>query len=143
MITRAQAYKIARLVLGVCVSAVLVYFLYSERSPPGASALITLAVAVFFILRRRSGAFDKDPMFRRAVIASSRRPMRDFGLAVACFIATLGSTVAISVAVKHNVMPDNYVTAGILIVLIVAGIGGMLFFMSGVIARVFFGPRPP
>jgi hypothetical protein len=49
-------------------------------------------------------------------------------------------TIAMAVAAKHNVLPDNYVTVGILIAVLVVGIVGMLFFMSRVIGRIFYGP---
>jgi hypothetical protein len=52
-------------------------------------------------------------------------------------------TLGIAVAVKHDVLPDNYVTGGILVALVIAGIVGMLFFLSGVIGRIFYGPPPP
>jgi hypothetical protein len=143
VIKRAQALKISRLVIGLCVGAALIYFLYSKSSPPGVSTLITLAAVLFFILRRRSGAFDKNPYFRRLALVSSRKPIRDFGMALICFVAMMAATIAIAVGVKHNVLPDNYVTAGIIIAVIVAGIVGILFFISGVIGRVFYGPPRP
>lgn len=143
MITREQALKSVRLVLGLSLSAGLIYFLYSKNSPPVVGTLITLAAVLFFILRRRSGAFDGNPYFRRLALVSSRKPIRDFIMSLVCFAATLASTVGIAVAVKHHVLPDNYVTVGFLFAVIIAGIVGMLFFLSGVIGRIFYGPRVP
>jgi hypothetical protein len=143
MITREQAIKLVRLVVGVSLSAGLIYFIYSKNSPPGVSILITLAAALFFILRRRSGAFDGNPYFRRLALVSSRNPIRDFIMSMVCFAATLASSVGIAIAVKQNVLPDNYVTVGVLVAVIIAGIVGMLFFMSGVIGRIFYGPPAP
>jgi hypothetical protein len=141
--TREQALKSVRLVLGLSLSAALIYFLYSKDSPPIVGTLITLAAVLFFILRRRSGAFDGSPYFRRLALVSSRKPLRDFFMALACAAATLASTVGIAVGVKRHVLPDNYVTVGFLLVVIIVGIVGMLFFMSGVIGRIFYGPRAP
>lgn len=143
MITREQALKSVRLVLGLSLSAGLIYFLYSKSSPPIAGTLLTLAAVLFFILRRRAGAFDGSPYFRRLALVSSRKPIRDFLMSLVCFAATMAVTIAIAVAVKHDVLPDNYVTGGIFVALVIAGIVGMLFFMSGVIGRIFYGPPPP
>jgi len=76
-------------------------------------------------------------------MVSSRKPLRDFTLAVACFVATLAVTLGIVAGVDHNVLPDNKVTWGILIVAIFAGIAAVMFFMSGIIGRVIYGPPPP
>jgi len=140
MVTKPQALKIARTVVGICVAAGLIYFLYSKKSPPAVSWLISLAV-VFFV--RRAGVYEKNPYLRRLAMVSSRKPLRDFGLAVACFVATMVVTIGISIAVRDKVLPDNYVTAGLLIVAIVVGMLGILFFISGVIGRAFYGPPPP
>jgi hypothetical protein len=143
MITRTQAFKITRLFLGLCVSAALIYFLYSKNSAPGVRTLIVVTVVLFLILRRRSGAFDKDPYFRRLALVGSRKPIRDIAMALFCVIAMLAVTVAMGTAIKHHVLPDNYVTAGVLIAVIISGVLGTMFFISGVIGRIFFGPPPP
>jgi FtsH-binding integral membrane protein len=139
---KPQAMKIARTIAGFCIAAGLIYFLYSDKSPPVVTWLIILAVVFFFALKRRSGVYDKSPYFRRLAMVSSRKPLRDLGLALACFLATLAVTLAIVAGVKNNVLPDNKVTAGFLVVLIFAGIAGVLLFMSGVIGRAIYGPPP-
>jgi hypothetical protein len=140
---KPQAMKIARTIAGFCIAAGLIYFLYSDKSPPVVTWLIILAVVFFFALKRRSGVYDKSPTFRRLAMVSSRKPLRDFALALACFVATLAVTLTIVAGVKNDVLPDNKVTVGILMVLIFAGIAGVLFFMSGVIGRAIYGPPPP
>jgi hypothetical protein len=142
MLYKPQAMKIARTVSGVCVLAGLLYFLYSERSPPIVKGLIVLAVVFFVAMKRRTGVYDKNPVFRRLAMGSSRAPLRDLSLAAACFVATIAATLAIVAAVKNNVLPDNNVTVGILIVVIFAGVGGVAFFVGGVISRIMHGPPP-
>jgi hypothetical protein len=82
----------------------------------------------------------------KAAMALSKRAtgsLRDLSLAVVCFVATMAVTIAISIAVRDKILPDNYVTVGFLLVVIVGGIIGVLFFISGVIGRVLYGPPPP
>jgi hypothetical protein len=143
MMSKPQALKIARTVVGLCVAAGLIYFLYSKKSPPATSWLIILAVVFFMTLSRRSGVYEKNPYFRRLAMVSSRKPLRDLSLAVVCFVVTMAVTIAISIAVRDKVLPDNYVTVGFLLVVIVGGTIGVLFFISGVIGRVLYGPPPP
>jgi Na+/melibiose symporter-like transporter len=143
MISKPQALKIARTVVGLCLAGALIYGLYSKSLPRGVSSLIMLAVISFFILSRRSGVYAKNPYILKLAAGSSRRPFRDFGLSVACFLAAMAVTSGIAVAVKHNVLPDNYVTAGLLVAVIACGIVGMIFFISGVIVRMIYGPPPP
>jgi hypothetical protein len=143
MISKLQAIKIARTVVGVCLAAGLIYFLYSKNSPRAVSWLITLAAIGFFILSRRSGVYDNSPYIRRLSLVSSRKPLRDLGMAIVCFVATMTVTIAITIAVRDQILPDNYVTVGFLAVVIAAGVLGVLFFMSGVIGRIFYGPPPP
>lgn len=143
MISKLQAWKIARTVAGLCVAAGLIYFLYSDKSPPVVTWLIILAVVFFIALKRRSGVDDKNPYLRRLAMVSSRKPLRDFALAVACLVATLAVALGIVAGIDHNVLPDNKVTWGILIVAIFAGIAAVMFFMSGIIGRVIYGPPPP
>jgi hypothetical protein len=74
-------------------------------------------------------------------MVSSLRPLRDSVLAGICFAATLEATLGV-VGVKNNVLPDSKVTVGFLMVLIFAGVAGVIFFMSGVVGRVLYGPPP-
>jgi hypothetical protein len=105
--------------------------------------MVDCAGGVFFVvLQRKSGVYHKNPIFRRLAMASTDEPLRDLGLAVACFAVTLIITFAIVMGLKHGVLPDNYVTAGILIVVTIAGIASVMWFMFGVIMRVFYGPPP-
>jgi hypothetical protein len=143
MIPKTQALKIARLLVALALSAGLLYFLYSKNSPRPVSWLITLAILFFMTLMRRSGVFDKSPGFRRLALASSRKPLRDFFMAVVCFAVTMVIVIAISIGVREKVLPDNYVTGGFLLVVIVGGLLGVLFFISGVIGRLMYGPPPP
>jgi ABC-type nitrate/sulfonate/bicarbonate transport system permease component len=48
-----------------------------------------------------------------------------------------------SIGVRNKVLPDNYVTAGFLLAVVIGGILGILFFISGVIVRILHGPPPP
>ena len=143
MTSKPQAWKIARTVAGLCVAAVLIYLLDSAKSPPIVGGLIVLAVVFFMTPNRSAGGYDKSPYFRRLAMASSRRPMRDLALAVGCFVAMMVVTIAIAVAVRKEVIPDNNVTVGFLIAVFIGGIIGILFFISGVISRVLNGPPPP
>src|SRR6266404_3253842 len=142
MISKLQAMKLARTVVGLCLPAGLIYFLYSKNSPRAVGWLITLAALGFFILSRRSGVYDNSPYFRRLSLVSSRKPLRDLGMAIVCFVATMAVTIAITIAVRDRVLPDNYVTVGFLVLMIGAGVLGVLFFISRVIGRIFYG-RPP
>ena len=138
-----QPLKIARTVVGVCVSAGLIYFLYSKKSPPIVGWLITLAVVFFGILSRRSGVYAKSPHFRRLALGSSRTPVRDFCIAFLCFVAMMAIVIALSIGVRNKVLPDNYVTAGFLLAVVIGGMIGILYFLSGVIVRILHGPPPP
>ena len=142
MISKLQAMKIARTVVGLCLAAGLIYFLCSKNSPRAVGWLITLAALGFFILSRRSGVYDNSPYFRRLSLVSSRKPLRDLGMAIVCFVATMAVTIAITIAVRDRVLPDNYVTVGFLVLMIGAGVLGVLFFISRVIGRIFYGPPP-
>ena len=142
MISKLQTMKLARTVVGLCLAAGLIYFLYSKNSPRAVGWLITLAAMGFFILSRRSGVYDNSPYLRRLALVSSRKPLRDLGMALVCFVATMAVTIAITIAVRDQVLPDNYVTVGFLVLMIGAGIFGMLFFISRVIGRMFYGPPP-
>jgi hypothetical protein len=143
MTSKAQALKIARTAVGICVAAGLIYFLYSKNSPPAVSGLITLAVVFFLILRSRSGAFDKNPYLRRLALGSSRKPFRDLGIATVCFTAMMAIVIAMSVGVRNKVLPDNYVTAGFLLAVVIGGMIPVLFLLAGVINRVLNGLPPP
>jgi hypothetical protein len=132
----------ARTAAGLCVGAGLIYFLYSKNSPPVVSALIVVAVMFFAILKRKSGVYAKNPYFQRLAMGSSRTPVRDFCIAVACFIAMLAIVIAMSIGVRNKVLPDNYVTVGFFIAVIIVGSIAMLFFLAGVISRVLHGPPP-
>jgi hypothetical protein len=142
MASKNQASKIARTVVGVCVSAGLIYFLYSKNSPPFVGWLITLALVFFVTLSRRSGVYAKNPYFRRLAVGSSRTPVRDFCNALLCFVAMMAIVIAMSIGVRNQVLPDNYVTAGFLLAVVIGGILGILFFISGVVVRILHGPPP-
>jgi hypothetical protein len=141
MIAKPRALKIALIVAGLCIAAGLIYFL-GDKSPPIVSGLVVVGVVFFLTLMRKAGVY-KSPTFRRLAMGSSRTPLRDFALAVVCFLATVAVTLAILAGVNNNVLPDNKMTEGILLVVIFAGIAVIMFFMSGVIGRFLEGPPPP
>lgn len=143
MISKPQARKIVRGAVGLCLAAGLIYFLFDKNSPRIVGGLITLAGIFFFILSRRAGVYDSSPYFRRLAMVGSRKPFRDLAMAVACFAATMAFTIAIAIGVKSRILPDNYVTAGFLVIVLIVGILGVFFFISGVIGRVLYGPPPP
>jgi hypothetical protein len=109
---RPQVWNIVRVIAGLCVAAGLIYFLYSDKSPPIVSVLIVIAVVFFLRVKRKSGVFAQSPTFRRLAMVSSSKPLRDFGLAVACLVATLVVTLGIVAGVDHNVLPDNKADVG-------------------------------
>jgi hypothetical protein len=88
------------------------------------------------------GVYDKSPYFRRLSLVSSSKPLRDLSMAIVCFVATMAVTIAITIALKDQVLPDNNLTAGFLALMTGAGILGVLFYMSRVIGRIFYGPPP-
>jgi L-lactate permease len=143
MMSKQQVWKIVLPIAGLCVIAALMYFFYGKQSPPIISGLIVVAVLLFVRLLRKSQAYQDGPRVQRQAAASSRKPVRDFALACACFVATVVITLLFLTGIDHNVLPDNKVTVGILFVVIFAGIGGVMFFMSGIIGRVISGPPPP
>ena len=142
MMSNPQGLKIGRAVVGIAIAAGLIYFLYSKDSPRVVGWLITVAAIIFFILSRRAGVYSDSPDFRRRAIGSSRKPLRDLGMAILCFVVTMAVTIAITIGVRNKVLPDNYVTVGFLAVVIFGGMGGVIYFISGVIGRVFYGPPP-
>jgi hypothetical protein len=141
MISKAQALKIARTVAGFCVAAGLIYFLYNKNSPPAVSTLIILAVVFFFILRRRSGALDKNPYLPEIQRLGSRTPVRDLVKALICFVAMMVVTIGGAIGVKNKVIPDNYLTAGVVVVVIVGGGLAVGFFVLRALIRLMFGGR--
>jgi hypothetical protein len=143
MTSKTQVLNVARLIVGLCIGAGLFYFLYSNKSPPVVGLLITAAVFFFVIISRRSGVYDNSPVFRKMALGSSEKPFRDFGLAVLAFVAMLAVTIAIAAGVKNKVFPDNWVSWGFLIAVIIVGMLAIIYFMFGVITRAFFGPPPP
>lgn len=140
MTPKPQLWKIARIVAGGAIAAGMIYFLHRVKSPTLRDGLI-LVVMLFFMRFIRS--LDANLAAPSQAVASSNRPWRDFGLAVACFVATLAVTLGTAACVDHNVLPDNKMTEGILWVVIIAGIAGTMWFMSGIITRVVYGPPPP
>ncbi|HEY6621267.1 MAG TPA: hypothetical protein VIY68_17100 [Steroidobacteraceae bacterium] len=141
MTPKPQVWKIARILAGVAITAGVIYFLHRVNSTTLRNGLI-LVVMLFFARFIRS-LDTKDLTGPSQAVASSNRPWRDFGLAVACFVATMAVTLGIAACVDHNVLPDNKVTEGILWAVIIAGIAGAMWFMSGIITRVVYGPPPP
>jgi hypothetical protein len=142
MMSNPHALKIGRAVVGICIAAGLIYCLYSKDSPRVVGWLVTVAAVLFFILSRRAGVYSDSPDFRRLSMGSSRKPLRDLGLGVVCFVVTMAIVVAISIGVRSKVLPDNYVTAGILLAVVICGLIAILFFLSGVISRILSGPPP-
>lgn len=141
MITRAQASKLARTVAGLCVAAGLIYFLYSKNSPPAVSGLIMLAVVFFFIVRRRAGALDNNPYIPEIAKLGSRTPLRELARALVCFVAVMAVTIGGAIGVKHKVIPDNYFTAGIMVVMIVGGALAVGVFLFRAFIPLMFGAR--
>jgi hypothetical protein len=143
MTSKPQVLKIARTIIGLCVAVGLIYFLYRKNLPRVVGWLITVAAMLFFILSRRSGVYDNSPYFRRLSLAGSRKPLRDLGMAIICFIATMVVAIAVTIAVRDKELPDNNVTVGFLAAAIFGGIAGFLYFIARVIGRVFYGPPRP
>ena len=56
---------------------------------------------------------------------------------------TLLASPALAQLPKLNLLQDNKVTEGMLWVVIIAGIAGVMWFMSGIVTRVVYGPPPP
>jgi hypothetical protein len=124
LMSKQQFWKIVLPIAGLCIIAASMYFFYPKQSPPIISGLIVVAA-------------------QRQAALSSRKPLRVFGLAVACFVAMMAIILAILTGIDHNLLPDNKVTERILWVVIIAGIAGVIWFISGIVTRVVYGPPPP
>jgi hypothetical protein len=143
LMSKQQFWKIVLPIAGLCIIAASMYFFYPKQSPPIISGLIVVAALLFVRLLRISQAYKNYPSVQRQAAVSSRKPLRDFGLAVACFVAMMAVILAILTGIDHNLLPDNKVTERILWVVIIAGIAGVMWFISGIVTRVVYGPSPP
>jgi hypothetical protein len=140
MMPKSRLFRVARIVAGYCVAGGLIYFLYSEKSPPALSWIIMLVIGFFVLLSRRSGVFDKNPYFPAMRKWGSRTPLRDLAKALSCFVAMMAITFAEAVAIKHGVIPDNYFTLAPIVVVIVVGGLAFLFFLTRASIALAFGP---
>jgi uncharacterized membrane protein YhaH (DUF805 family) len=75
-------------------------------------------------------------------VGSSRTPVRDFCIALLCFVVMMAIVIAMSIGVRNKVFPDNYLTVEFLVAVIIVGIIAMLFFLAGVISRIVHGAPP-
>jgi hypothetical protein len=139
---KPQVRKIAQIVAGLGVAAGLIYFLHGLKSSPLVDGLVVLAM-LFFARLVTSRVYDENPTAAGQVVPRSRKLLRDFGLAVACFVATIAVILGILTGIDHNLLPDNKVTEGMLWVVVIAGIAGVMWFMSGIVTRVVYGPPLP
>jgi len=115
MISKPQALKIARVVAGLCVSAGLIYFVYSKNSPFVVTVVIGLAVVSFSIFSKRPATLLRNPYITAIASVGSRKPLRDLARAVVCFAAMMAFTIGMAIGVKHKVIPDNNLIAGNLV----------------------------
>jgi len=123
MISKTKVLEIARLVAGLCVSAGLIYFVYSKNSPAAVVALIILTVFLFSVLSRGSPALYNKRYFAEIAKLGSQTPLRDLAKALVCFVALMAFTIGLAIGVKHKLIPDNYVVAGCWVaVVVVAGL---------------------
>lgn len=141
MIPKAQALKIARTVAGLCLTAALIYGLYSKNSPPVVGTLITVAAVFFFILLRRSGALDKNQNIQDIAKLGSRTPLRDLAKAFGCFVAMMALCIGTAIGIKHQVIPDNNIVATLLAVVILGGAAAVGFYLFRALVPGVFGAR--
>jgi hypothetical protein len=139
MMPKARVLLIARTIAGLCIAAGLIYGLYSKNSPPGVSALIVLAAVLFFVLRRRSGAFDKNPHIQEIAKLGSQAPLRDLAKSLGCFVAMMALVIGIALGVKHQVIPDNNLVATGMAVVILGGALAVGFFLFRALIPAMFG----
>lgn len=104
---KLQMVKIARIAVGVCIAAGLLYFLYANNVPPIIRTLIEIGAVVLVISMGKAGVFDKDPTFRQAAKFSGKSPIRDILWALACFVVAMVLAGAMGYGVRIRVIPDK------------------------------------
>jgi hypothetical protein len=128
MISKTKVLEIARLAAGLCVSAGLIYFIYSKNSPAAVVALIILTVFLFSVLSRRPPALYNNRYFAEIAKSESRTPLRDLAKALVCFVALMAFTIGLAIGAKHKLIPDNFVIAGCWVaVVVVVGLAAVFF----------------
>ena len=135
MMSKTKVLEIARLAAGLCVSAGLIYFIYSKNSPAAVVALIILTVFLFSVLSRGPSALYNNRYFAEIAKSGSRTPLRDLAKALVCFVALMAFTIGLAIGVKHKLIPDNYVIAGCWVaVVVVVGLAAVFFAGRALIA---------
>ena len=139
MISKQQALKIARVVAGLCVSAGLIYFVYSKNSPLLVTVVIGLTIVSFSIFSKRPPTLLRNPYITTMANAGSRKPLRDLAMAIVRFGGLMAVSIGMAIGVKHKVIPDNYLTTGIWIALMIAGTVATVVFLFRVLIRIRYG----
>jgi hypothetical protein len=141
MISKPQALKIARVVAGLCVSAGLIYFVYSKNFPLVVTAVIGLTIVSFSIFSKRPPALLRNPYITAMANVGSRKPVRDVAMTLVCFGALMTVSIGMAIGVRHKVIPDNNLTSGIWIVLMIAGTVATVVFLFRALIWIKYGPR--
>jgi signal transduction histidine kinase len=134
VISKPKVLEITRLVAGLCVSAGLIYFVYSKNSPAAVVALIILTVFLFSVFSRGSPALYNNRYFAEIEKSGSQTPLRDLAKASVCFVALMAFTIGVAIADMHKLIPDNYVITGCWVgVVAVSGLAAVFFAVRALI----------
>lgn len=128
-------------VVGAIVGVALIYYLYRGGSGGLAGTVITICVAFFARSLFRSGAIPSNTAIPDNSPLRSRSMVRDGAIAVGCWTVAMLLIIAGTILVKRQVMPDNNLTAALIVgpplVLIFAG----GFFVFRTLNGFMFGRR--
>jgi hypothetical protein len=128
-------------VVGAIVGVALIYYLYRGGSGGLAGTIITICVAFFARSLFRSGAIPSNTAIPEDSQLRARSIARDLVVAVGCWVVAMLLVIAGTILVKNQVIPDNNLTAALIVgppvVLIIAG----AFFVFRILNGFMFGRR--
>jgi len=128
-------------VVGAIAGVGLIYYLYQGGSGGIAGTIIIICVAFFGRNMFRSGAIASDIAIPDESPLRARSFARDGAVAAGCWVVAILLVIAGAILVKKHAIPDNNLTAGIIVgpSLLLILVGG--FFIFRILNGFIFGRR--
>jgi hypothetical protein len=128
-------------VVGAVVGLGLIYYLYRGGSGSLAGTVITICVAFFARSLFRSGAIPSNTLIPENSSIRPRSIARDGAIAVGCWVVAMLWVIPGAMLVKRQAIPDNYLTASLIVgpALVLICAGG--FFIFRTFTGIMFGRR--
>lgn len=102
-------------VVGAIVAVALIYYLYREGSGGLAGTLITICLAIFIRSLIRSGAIPSNTSIPENSPLKARSIARDVAVVVSCWTVAMVLIIGGTIMVKNQVIPDNNLTATLVV----------------------------